>query len=192
MTTQTPGRTQPAGQPQLSKSKLALVAKPGQPGIDPRGPRFGAGITAVLLLIVLGLALGGAGTLPSAIGDRVSQPAFILFAVIGILFAWGTFAGVKRHPYGWLFKKTIRPRLSAPAHLEDPRPPTFSQGVGFVVVVIGIVLHLLAVPSALVIFAALAFIAAFLNSVFDYCVGCQIYVLLVRGGLASRNRPAAS
>jgi hypothetical protein len=28
--------------------------------------------------------------------------------------------------------------------------------------------------------AAAAFIAAFLNSVFDYCLGCQIYLLLVR------------
>jgi hypothetical protein len=57
-----------------------------------------------------------------------------------------------------------------------------------VITVIGFVLHLAAVPYALVIFAAMAFVAAFLNSVFDYCLGCQLYVLLVRAGLIGRSR----
>jgi hypothetical protein len=176
---------------QVSGSKAALAAKPGQTGVDPRGPRFGAGITAVLLLTVIGLGLDAAASLPASIGERASQPAFILFSVIAALFAWGAFAGIQRHPYGLFFKAVIRPRLSAPSHLEDPRPPTFSQGVGFIITVIGIVLHLAAVPYALVIFAGMAFIAAFLNSVFDYCLGCQLYVLLVRAGLVGRARSAA-
>jgi hypothetical protein len=42
--------------------------------------------------------------------------------------------------------------------------------------------------------AALAFIAAFLNSVFGYCLGCQIYLLLVRLRVLGRkhNTPAAA
>lgn len=183
--------TRSTGTAQLSGTKSALAAKPGHPGIDPRGPRFGAGITAVLLLTVIGLGLDTAAALPATIAERASQPAFILFAAIAALFAWGAFAGIQRHPYGLFFKAAIRPRLSAPSHLEDPRPPTFSQGVGFVITIIGVVLHLAAVPYALVIFAGLAFIAAFLNSVFDYCLGCQLYVLLVRTGLVGRARAAA-
>ena len=31
-------------------------------GIDPRGPRFGAGITAVLLLVTIALGLGTAAS----------------------------------------------------------------------------------------------------------------------------------
>ncbi|MCU1523176.1 MAG: hypothetical protein JWO18_70 [Microbacteriaceae bacterium] len=174
----------------LSASKQGLVAKPGQPGIDPRGPRFSAGITAVLLLVVLGLALGTAAAPPSTLAARAAQPAFILFAIITVLFGWGAFAGVQKHPYGWLFRKLVRPRLGAPGHLEDPRPPTFSQGVGLFVTLIGVVLHLAGVPLGLVIFAALAFVAAFLNSVFDYCFGCQIYLLLIRAGILGRNRSA--
>jgi hypothetical protein len=186
----TSSSTQPArpDQPPLSNSKASLVAKPGQVGIDPRGPRFGAGITSVLLLIVIGLGLGAAASPPAGLAARASEPAFLLFAIIAALFAWGAFAGVKRHPYGVLYRVTIRRWLSAPSHLEDPRPPTFSQGVGLVVTVIGIALHLAAVPYALVIFASLAFIAAFLNSVFDYCLGCQIYLLLARVGLIGRPR----
>ena len=151
------------------------------PGIDPRGPRFSAGITAVLLLTTIGLNLAGA-TLAS----------IILFAVITAIFAWGAFAGVKRHPYGWLFKKLIRPRLAAPTELENPAPATFAQGIGFVITLIGLILGLLSVPFAIVIAAGLAFIAAFLNSVFAYCVGCQIYLLLVRAGILGRKGAATA
>ena len=138
-------------------------------GIDPRGPRFGAGITGVLLLIVIALSLTGA-TIASV----------VLFAVIVAIFGWGAFAGIQRHPYGLFFKKVIRPRLKPPLELEDPKPPTFAQGVGLVITGLGLVLALIGVPLALPIAAGLAFIAAFLNSVFGYCLGCQIYLLLVR------------
>ena len=140
-----------------------------QQGIDPRGPRFGAGITGLLLLVVIGLSLSGltvAGTL--------------LFALIVAVFAWGAFAGIQRHPYGLFFKKVIRPRLKPPLELEDPAPPTFAQGVGLVITGIGLVFGLIGVPLAIPIAAGLAFIAAFLNSVFAFCLGCQIYLLLVR------------
>ena len=152
-----------------------------QQGIDPRSPRFGAGITAVLLLVVIGLDLGGA-----------DLAATILFAAITLLFAWGAFAGVKRHPYGALYRAAVRPRLKPPTELEDPVPPTFAQGVGFVITLAGLVLHLAGVPYALVIAAAAAFVAAFLNSVFGYCLGCQIYLLLVRAGILGRSKDAAT
>jgi hypothetical protein len=137
--------------------------------VDPRGPRFGASITAVLLLAVIALALADATTV-----------ALVLFLIVAALFAWGAFAGIAKHPYAWLFKKVVRPRLPAPVELEDPSPPTFAQGVGLFVSLVGIVLHLVGVPYALVVAASAAFIAAFLNSVFAYCLGCQLYLLLVR------------
>ena len=150
-------------------------------GIDPRGPRFGAGITAVLLLVVIGLSLGG-----------LIVPALIIFAAQTLLFAWGAFAGIQRHPYGLLFKSLVRPRLKPPAELEDPVPPTFAQGVGFFITAIGVILTLLGLTLALPIAAALAFIAAFLNSVFGYCLGCQIYLLLVRARVLRRSTAASA
>ena len=158
-----------------------LAARPGQTGIDPRSPRFGAGFTAVLLLITIGLAL-----------SNLQTAAIILFAVITALFAWGAFAGVQRHPYGAIYRAVIRPRLSAPTELENPVPPTFAQGVGFVITGVGLVLSLVGVPYALVIAASLAFIAAFLNSVFAFCLGCQIYLLLVRAGILGRTGATAA
>jgi len=149
--------------------------------IDPRGPRFGAGITAILLLVVIGLSLSG-----------LWLAAFIVFALITVGFAWGTFAGIQRHPYGLLFRKLIRPRLAAPRELEDATPPTFAQGVGFFITLVGVVLFLVGLQLALPIAAALAFVAAFLNSVFGYCLGCQIYLLLVRARVLGRGTPSAA
>lgn len=147
--------------------------------IDPRSPRFGAGITAVLLLVDIFLALTGAAV-----------AAFVLLTAIAALFAWGAFAGIRRHPYGVLYRRFVQPRLAPPVDREDPAPPTFAQGVGLLVTGLGLVLALagvtLAVPGA----AALAFVAAFLNSVFGYCLGCQLYLLLVRAGLIRTRRAA--
>ncbi|MFZ4896018.1 DUF4395 domain-containing protein [Plantibacter sp. Mn2098] len=174
--------------------------QPRQTGIDPRSPRFGASITAVLLLVAVFLGLtglsaarsdGGWSIETSSIGARLTDPAFILLAVIAALFAWGAFAGIKRHPYGALFRRFIRPRLAPPTELEAPEPPTFAQGVGLFVLLVGLVLHALGVPLALVIAAAAAFIAAFLNSVFAYCLGCQLYLLLVRARIIGGSRTTA-
>jgi len=137
--------------------------------IDPRGPRFGAGITAVLLLVDVFLALTGAGV-----------AATVLLLAISAVFAWGAFAGIGRHPYDLLFRTLVRPRLQPPAELEEPAPPTFAQLVGFVITIIGAVLGLLGLTPAVAVFATFAFIAAFLNSVFGYCLGCRLSVLLIR------------
>lgn len=165
--------SQPSVEPQTQAASTAATGAAAgteaPAGIDPRGPRFGAAISAVLLLTVVALSLAGADT-----------AALIGLAAISALFAWGAFAGIQRHPYGVLFRKLVRPRLAAPTEWEDPRPPTFAQGVGFVVTAIGVVLGLLAIPAAVGIAAAAAFIAAFLNAVFGYCIGCQLYVLLLR------------
>jgi hypothetical protein len=167
----------------MSNSRTDQSASSAQKprGIDPRGPRFSAGITAVLLLVVIFLGLIGA-----------NLAGIILLGLIAALFAWGAFAGVQRHPYGAIYKALIRPRLAPPTELEDPTPPTFAQGVGLVITGIGFVLAVVGVPYVLVIAAGLAFIAAFLNSVFGYCLGCQMYLLLVRVGVIRRGASATA
>ena len=163
------------------------------PGIDPRGPRFTASITAVLLLTTIALGVGSAASVPSlSIAERATQPSFIILALFVLIFAWSASQGVAKHPFGLFYKKVIRPRLAAPTELEDPIPPTFAQGIGFVITLAGAVLHLVGVPYALVIAASFAFIAAFLNAVFAYCLGCQIYLLLVRARILGRRDAAAA
>lgn len=162
-----------------ASAEQTVPADAARPTVDPRSPRFGAAITAVLLLIVVFLGVAGAGV-----------AALALLAAIAALFAWGAFAGVRRHPYGALFRRFIRPRLAPPAELEDAAPPTFAQLVGFIVTTIGVLIGLLGLAPAVPIAAAVAFIAAFLNAVFDYCLGCQIYLVLLRSGLIGRTPSA--
>jgi hypothetical protein len=146
-------------------------------GIDPRGPRFGATITSVLLLITVFLALDAA-TLGAAFG---------LLVFITASFAVGALLGNSKHPYGLVFKKLIRPRLAAPKELEDPRPPQFAQLIGLIVAGVGVVLYLVGIQGGLVFAAGAAFIAAFLNAAFAFCLGCQIYVGLQRLGLIKKH-----
>lgn len=144
------------------------MSKPNQ--IDPRGPRFGAAITATLLAVTVFLALDAS----------TKDAAFALLWVVTALFAVGAIFGVSNHPYAWIFKTVVRPRLSAPKELEDATPPRFAQGVGLFVALVGVVLHLAGVELGLVIAAAAAFFAAFLNAAFNYCLGCQIFLGLKR------------
>lgn len=183
-------------------------------GIDPRGPRFAATITTVLLLVATFLGLIGISTARSfgwfayqpiasasfasdtwAIvaatpAQRVLDPGFLLTVVIAVLFLWSVLSPATA-PWGVVFRRLVRPRLSPPTELEDPRPPRFAQGVGLFVVTIGLVLHLVGVPWALPIATAAAFIAAFLNAAFSFCLGCQIYLLLQRAGVLGRTPSAA-
>jgi len=149
-------------------------------GIDPRGPRFAAGITSALLLLGAYLAVTDSLAEPHpSFGDRVSSAGFIVLLIVALLFAWSLLAP-RSQPWSALYRALVQPRLSPPAELEDPRPPRFAQGVGLAVVGIGLILHLIGVPWAFVVAGGAAFIAAFLNAVFGFCLGCEIYLLLQR------------
>jgi hypothetical protein len=141
-------------------------------GIDPRGPRFGAGITAVLLIAVL--------LLPA-------PASVVVLAVVVASFALGAVRGVGGTWQGAVFRRFVRPRLAAPTELEDPRPPRFAQLVGLVITGAGLLLGLLGVDAAIPVAAAFALIAAFLNAVFGLCLGCEMYLL----GVRLRSRAAA-
>ena len=156
---------------------MSDVSKNTPAGIDPRGPRFGAAITSALLLVTVFLALD-----PATLGA-----AFGVLLIVTASFVIGAFFGNSKHPYGFIFKKFIRPRLAAPKELEDPRPPKFAQLVGLLVAGTGVILYLAGVTGALVFAAGAAFIAAFLNAAFAFCLGCQIYIGLQRIGLIKKH-----
>jgi hypothetical protein len=177
--------------------------------IDVRGPRFVAGITAVLLLVDVFLGLLAVNTTRSIgwfayqplsgetfpagvdpVAARVAEPAFLLLALIAALFLWGVLSP-RTAPWGVHYRRVVQPRLRPATEFEDPRPPRFAQGVGLFVTVLGLLLHLIGVPWALPIAAAAAFVAAFLNAVFGLCLGCQLYLVLQRVGIVGRPSAAA-
>lgn len=185
--------------------------------IDPRAPRFAAWITSALLLIATVFALTGiaassasasfgwfayqplaSSTFPgghwligtASVAERASDPGFIIASVVAALFVWGL-VSPSTSPWSVLFRTSVRPRLAPPVELEDARPPRFAQGVGLIVVAAGLVLHLAGVPLALPIATAAAFVAAFLNAAFGFCLGCQLYLLLQRVSPLGRGGASA-
>lgn len=138
--------------------------------IDPRGPRFGAAITAALLALTIFLALD----------SSTAFSALVLLTVLALLFAVGAVFGTSKHPYAWIYKTFVRPRIGEPKELEDSAAPRFAQLVGLLVAGTGVVLGFAGVDGAVLVAAFAAFFAAFLNAAFDYCLGCQIYVGLKR------------
>jgi hypothetical protein len=130
--------------------------------IDARGPRFSATITTIVLATAL-----------------VTHNVWVL-AVQGLVFLIGATLGPQFTPYGLLFKNFVKPRLKKEAPTEDVRPPKFAQSVGLVFALIAIFGAL--VDRSLIFTAAtgLALAAAFLNAAFNYCLGCEMYLILVR------------
>jgi hypothetical protein len=131
-------------------------------GIDPRGPRFGALITTVVLAAVL-----------------VTGNAWLL-AAQALVFAVGAVFGLRYAPYGVLYRKLIRPRLGPPGELEPEAPPRFAQAVGLVFAVVGVAGYATGLTWLGMAASAAAFAAAFLNGVFGFCLGCEMYVLIRR------------
>ncbi|MGF7233593.1 MAG: DUF4395 domain-containing protein [Frankia sp.] len=126
--------------------------------VDPRGQRFAAALTSVVLAVVL---LTGSG--------------WLLLAQT-LVFLVGAAAGLRFAPYGWLFRVLIRPRLGPPAELEAEAPPRFAQAVGALFGVIGTVGFLAGAGALGYVATAFALAAAFLNAAFGFCLGCQMYL----------------
>ena len=125
--------------------------------IDPRGPRFAAAVTTVVLAVAL-----------------LTGSAWVLaFQVAVFALTWATPVA----PYGQLYRSLVRPRLGPPAELEDARPPRFAQLVGLLVTGTGLVLGLAGVPWAVETGAGLGLVAAFLNAAFGLCLGCELYLV---------------
>jgi heme/copper-type cytochrome/quinol oxidase subunit 4 len=127
--------------------------------IDPRGPRFAAALTTVVLAVVL-----------------VTGSAWLLAAQT-VVFAVGAFAGLHRSPYGVLFRRLVRPRLAPPAELEDAAAPRFAQLVGFGFALVGTVALVAGATVVGQVAVAAALAAAFLNAAFGFCLGCEVYLI---------------
>ena len=125
--------------------------------VDPRGPRFAAGLTTLVLAVAL-----------------VTGALWVL-AAQAVVFALGA-AG--RSPYSWVFRTLVRPLLGPPGELEDTRPLRFAQIVGLAFTLVA--LAGVGVPAVTAVATGLALGAAFLNAAFGVCLGCEAYLILQR------------
>ena len=130
--------------------------------IDVRGPRFSATLTVIVLAIAL-----------------ATQNVWVL-ALQALVFAIGAIRGPQFTPYAFIFKRRVKPRLRGEVVTEDSRPPQFAQSVGFVFALVGLLGAAIGSVPVFSIAVGFALAAAFLNSVFNYCLGCEMYLLVLR------------
>ena len=130
--------------------------------VDPRGLRFAAGVTTLVLALTLVL----------------NNPWPL--AVQAVVFAISVAFGVQVSPYGQLFKRLIRPRIGPPKELEDAAPPRFAQLVGLAFAVLGLIGYLTGATVLGVVATGFALVAAFVNAAVGLCLGCEAYLLIHR------------
>jgi hypothetical protein len=146
-------------------ARTTPAPRPPDGAIDPRGPQLAAALTAVVLVAVL----------------LLPEPwSIALLAAQTVLFAVGAVRGVQATPHAWLFRTLVRPRLAAPSEWEAPEPPRFAQAVGLVFAGVGLVALLAGATLLGQVAVGLALVAALLNAVFAFCLGCELYLLARR------------
>ena len=130
--------------------------------IDARGPRYSAGITSVVLALAL-----------------ITESSYVIgfqFAV----FLSAVLFGLRRSIYGFIYRNLIQPRLSGPVPSEDQRAPRFAQFIGALFAFVALLGGVTGNSAVFLIATSFALGAAFLNAAFGFCLGCQIYLILVR------------
>ena len=146
------------------RTSPAVASRPDG-SIDPRGPQLTAALTAVVLVAVL--------LLPSPLN-------VVLLGLQAVLFALGAVRGVQHTPHAWLFRTAVRPRLAPPSEWEAPEPPRFAQAVGLGFAAVGLVALLAGATVVGQVAVGFALVAALLNAVFAFCLGCEVYLLARR------------
>ena len=134
--------------------------------IDARGPRWSAAITTVVLATAL-----------------VTSNVWVI-AFQAVVFAIGALRGPQFTPYAFIFKSLIKPRLKSPVTFEDVRPPQFSQAVGLGFSLVAVIASVAGAGGVFTVAVAFALAAAFLNAAFNFCLGCQMYLLILRARTA--------
>ena len=130
--------------------------------IDARGPRYSAAITSVVLALAL-----------------ITESSYVIgfqFAV----FLSAVLFGLRRSIYGFIYRNLIQPRLSGPVPSEDQRAPRFAQLIGALFAFVALLGGVTGNSAVFLIATSFALGAAFLNAAFGFCLGCQIYLILVR------------
>ena len=127
--------------------------------IDPRGHRFGAGLSAVLLVVAY----------------LVNAPWLVAVALasIGVSAAFG----LRYSIYGAIWRRIVKIVGLGPTEPEHEYPPRFAQMLGSIVLIVGLIGFVVGAP---IVGWGAAFAVAGLQTllaVTGYCLGCRLYFL---------------
>ncbi|MEX1169595.1 MAG: DUF4395 domain-containing protein [Chloroflexota bacterium] len=127
--------------------------------IDPRGHRFGAGISAALLVLAF------VADLPWLVG--------VALVSIGVSAAFG----LRWSIYGVIWRRIARALALPPTTPEHEYPPRFAQTLGSVALILSLVAFGLGAPTLGWVFALAVAGLQSLLALTGYCLGCRLYFL---------------
>ena len=137
----------------------AAAALPPARMIDPRGHRFGAGVSAILLV---------AATI-------TQTPWLVALALLSI--ATSAAFGLKYSIYGAIWRRIMKGARLGPTEPEHEYPPRFAQVLGSVALTLSLAAFLLGAPVVGWVFALAVAGLQTLLAVTGYCLGCRLYFL---------------
>jgi hypothetical protein len=144
----------------------APITSPSPRGIDPRGQRFGAGLSAVVLVLV------------TILGLTVVPPAVVIVPLVGIALGVSSALGTRWFVFGrpWPTVRRVL-GLGAPKELEHEIPPRFAQAMGATFIGVATLAFLVGLtPVGWFLTIAVAALQTLLAAT-GYCVGCKLYGL---------------
>jgi len=158
----------------------AVANLPPAGKIDPRGHRFGAGVSASLLIAAV-------------VTDAPSLVAVVLLS-IGVSGAFG----LRYSVYGAIWRRIVRVARLGPAEPEHEYPPRFAQVLGSTALVLSLLAFGLGAATLGWVFALAVAALQTLLALTGYCLGCRLYFLrwwvpdvVTRFWTRGRPRPGA-
>jgi hypothetical protein len=130
--------------------------------IDARGPRYSAAITTTVLALAL-----------------ITESNYLIVFQFAVFLSAVLF-GLRRSIYGLLYRNLIQPRLSGPIPSENEAAPRFAQLIGALFAFVALLGGVTGNTAIFLTATSFALVAAFLNAGFGFCLGCQMYLLIVR------------
>jgi len=130
--------------------------------IDARGPRYSAAITTTVLALAL-----------------ITESNFLIGFQFAVFLSTVLF-GLRRSIYGLVYRNLIQPRLSGPVPSENEAAPRFAQLIGALFAFVALLGGVTGNTAVFLTATSFALVAAFLNATFGFCLGCQMYLLLLR------------
>jgi hypothetical protein len=139
---------------------------------------------------------------PLAVNEKAARTVAGVVAAVGVValatgwhwlvvpLAYGFWArvltGPTLSPLARLASDVIAPRLGTPTHVPGP-PKRFAQGMGAALTTAALIAWLAGAGTVVTVLLALLVAAATLECVFAFCLGCQVFALLMRAGVIPQS-----
>ncbi|MDT4925753.1 MAG: hypothetical protein QOG01_3466 [Pseudonocardiales bacterium] len=129
-------------------------------------------------------------TLTIVLASTLGHGWLWLSAVLAAGFVARVLTGPKLSPLGLLATRVVAPRIGHEKLVPGP-PKRFAQAMGATMTVTAVVLLAFGFDTATFALLGLVVVAATLESVFAFCVGCTVFAGLMRLGMIPEETCAA-